>query len=108
MSIVDSSRAYALNFKNMNCTLTIELYGEKHVLTTQDGETLLDTALRNNIDAPYACMSGTCNSCQAKIITGAVDMENADALSDDEIAAGEILTCCAKPTTTALHIKYPE
>lgn len=98
----------SFNAHYMKCTLTIELYGEKHVLTAEDNETILDTALRNNLDAPYACMSGTCNSCQAKTITGSVDMENADALSDDEIASGEILTCCAKPSTDALHIKYPE
>lgn len=92
----------------MKSTLTIELYGEKHVLETQENETILDTALRNNIDAPYACMSGTCNSCQATTIKGTVSLENADALSDDEIAAGEILTCCAKPTSEFVHIKYPE
>lgn len=92
----------------MKCTLTIELYGEKHVLETQENETILDTALRNNLDAPYACMSGTCNSCQAFKVMGSVEMENADALSDDEIAAGEVLTCCAKPTSESLHIKYPE
>jgi 3-ketosteroid 9alpha-monooxygenase subunit B len=92
----------------MKCTITLELYGEKHVLTSEDDETLLDTALRNNIDAPYACMSGTCNSCQAKVISGSVTMENAEALSDDEIADGEILTCCAKPNSETLEIKYPE
>lgn len=92
----------------MKCTLTIELYGEKHVLVTEENETILDTALRNNIDAPYACMSGTCNSCQAKTIVGTVSMENADALSEDEIAEGEILTCCAKPSSDVLQIKYPE
>lgn len=92
----------------MKSTLTIELYGEKHVVTSNDDETILDTALRTNLDAPYACMSGTCNSCQAKIVTGTVEMENADALSEDEIASGEILTCCAKPTSEVLHIKYPD
>lgn len=92
----------------MKCQLTLELYGEKHVINTEDNETILDAALRSNLDAPYACMSGTCNSCQAHIVTGTVDMDNADALSDDEIAAGEILTCCAKPNSEVMHIKYPE
>jgi len=92
----------------MKSTLTIELYGDKHVLETEDGETILDTALRNNLDAPYACMSGTCNSCQARIVTGSVEMEGAEALTDDEIAQGEILTCCSRPSSEAVHIKYPE
>ena len=92
----------------MKSTLTIEIYGDKHVIDTEDGETILDAALRHNVDAPYACMSGTCNSCQAKVIEGTVEMEGAEALTDDEIASGEILTCCARPTSEVLRIKYPE
>jgi len=92
----------------MKSTLTIELYGEKHVLETEEGETILDTALRNNLDAPYACMSGTCNSCQAHKVSGTVEMNDAEALTDDEISSGEVLTCCARPTSESVHIKYPE
>ena len=92
----------------MKSTVTIELYGEKHVFEAEEGETILDIALRNNLDAPYACMSGTCNSCQAQTIEGTVVMDGAEALTDDEIATGEILTCCARPTAATLHIKYPE
>jgi ferredoxin len=89
-------------------TITYELYGEKHELEAEDGETILDTALRNNLDAPYACMSGTCNSCQAKVLEGSAEMEGAEALTEDEIDDGEILTCCARPTSEVLHIRYPE
>ncbi len=89
-------------------TIIYELYGEKHELEAEDGETILDTALRNNIDAPYACMSGTCNSCQAKVLEGSAEMEGAEALTEDEIEDGEILTCCARPTSEVLHIRYPE
>lgn len=89
-------------------TIIYELYGEKHELEAEDGETILDTALRNNIDAPYACMSGTCNSCQAKVLEGSAEMEGAEALTEDEIDDGEILTCCARPTSEVVHIRYPE
>lgn len=88
--------------------LIIELYGDRHELESEEGETVLDTALRHNVDAPYACMSGTCNSCQAHIEEGTAEMEGAEALTDDEIAEGEILTCCAKPTSEVLTLKYPE
>lgn len=89
-------------------TIIYELYGEKHELEAEDGETILDTALRNNIDAPYACMSGTCNSCQAKVLEGSAEMEGAEALTEDEIDDGEILTCCARPTSEVVHLRYPE
>lgn len=88
--------------------VTIELYGDVHTFDIDDDESILDGALRNSIDAPYACMSGTCNSCQAKVLEGQVEMEDADALTDDEIADGEILTCCAKPTTDILKVKFPD
>lgn len=105
---LDSFPGKEFNSRTMKSTLTLELYGEKYVLESEDGETILDTALRNNIDAPYACMSGTCNSCQAKLLEGQVEMPDAEALSEDEIADGEILTCCARPTTPIIQIKYPE
>ena len=92
----------------MEKSVTIELYGDVYNFEIEDDESILDGALRNGIDAPYACMSGTCNSCQATVIEGEVEMEDADALTDDEIASGEILTCCAKPTTKTLKVKYPD
>jgi ring-1,2-phenylacetyl-CoA epoxidase subunit PaaE len=71
-------------------------------------ETLLDTALKNDIDAPYSCMSGTCNSCQAKLLEGTVEMEFCDALTEDEIQSGEILTCQAIPTSDRVIVQWPE
>jgi len=88
--------------------VTLELYGDVHIFEIESDESILDGALRNNIDAPYACMSGTCNSCQAKVLAGEVKMEDADALTDDEIKDGEILTCCAYPTSEKIKIKYPD
>ena len=87
---------------------TIELYGDVFNFEIEDDESILDGALRNDIDAPYACMSGTCNSCQASVIEGEVEMEDADALTEDEIESGEILTCCARPTTDKLKVKCPD
>ena len=88
--------------------LTIELYGDRYELKIENDEFILDAALRNNIDAPYACMSGTCHSCQATLLEGEVIMEEAEALSEDEIKAGQILTCCSRAKTQSLKIKYPD
>lgn len=88
--------------------LTIELYGEPYNIEIEDDESILDAALRNNIDAPYACMSGTCHSCQASLLEGEVIMEDAEALSEDEIKEGQILTCCSRAKTKNLKVKYPD
>ncbi len=92
----------------MGKQVTLELYGETYNFEIEDDESILDGALRNDIDAPYACMSGTCNSCQAKVLEGEVKMEDADALTEDEIESGEILTCCSYPITEKLKIRYPD
>ena len=92
----------------MSKSVTIELYGDVHTFEVEDDESILDGALRNGIDAPYACMSGTCNSCQAKVIEGEVEMEDADALTEEEIESGEILTCCARPKSEEVRVRYPD
>ncbi len=92
----------------MGKEVTIELYGDVFNFEIEDDESILDGALRNDIDAPYACMSGTCNSCQASVVEGEVKMEDAEALTDDEIESGEILTCCSFPTTDKIKVKYPD
>ena len=87
--------------------VTLELYGDTHQFEIEDDESILDGALRNDIDAPYACMSGTCNSCQAHVDDGEVEMEDADALTESEVASGEILTCCARVKSDSIRIKIP-
>ena len=92
----------------MSKQVTVELYGDVHTFEIEEDETILDAALRNDLDAPYACMSGTCNSCQAKVMQGEVRMEDAEALSDDEIESGEILTCCAYVVSEDARVRYPD
>ena len=87
--------------------VTIELEGKSHTIEVDPDETILEAALRQNVDAPYSCMSGTCNACQAKVTSGKVDMEVCEALTEEEVASGECLTCQAHPSTETVHLKYP-
>lgn len=88
--------------------LILEVHGESHELVMAEGETILETALRNGVDAPYSCMAGVCVACQAKLEKGSVEMDSADILSDDEIEEGQILCCQARATSDDLHVKYAE
>ena len=88
--------------------LEFRIEGETHRVEGSRQETLLDAALRNDIDAPYSCMSGTCNSCQASLLEGTVEMEFCDALTEEEIQSGEILTCQAVPTSDVVIVQWPE
>ena len=70
------------------------------------GDSILESALKNDIDAPYACLGGACGTCRAKITSGAVSMEQNFTLNDTELAAGYILTCQSHPTTSAVAVDY--
>ncbi|MDR3660820.1 MAG: fatty acid desaturase [Mycobacterium sp.] len=86
--------------------VTITLSGVDHTVELAAGETVLESALKNNIDAPYACLGGACGTCTARITTGAVSMEQNFALNTAEVEAGFILTCQSHPTTPTVAVDY--
>lgn len=86
----------------------IRLYGEEHEFEVQPEETILSAAQRADIDPPYACQIGACCTCRAKILSGAVRMDEREALSDEEIAEGYALTCQSHPLTDDVFADYDQ
>ncbi|MDG1707324.1 MAG: 2Fe-2S iron-sulfur cluster-binding protein, partial [Emcibacteraceae bacterium] len=62
------------------------------------GETLLSALKQNKIVVPTGCQSGMCGTCQMKLISGTVDMNQQGGLSDQQVDAGIILACCSTLT----------
>jgi len=77
--------------------VTVEPSGE--VLEVEEGQTILDAALRSGLYLPHACSRGVCSACKIQIVDGEVDVGNASefALLDSERDAGQCLACCASP-----------
>jgi phenol hydroxylase P5 protein len=75
--------------------LTIEPLGE--TLELEDGQSMLDGALRAGIWLPYACNHGLCGTCKVEVLAGAVNHRHASsfALMDLEREEGKALACCA-------------
>jgi ferredoxin len=71
-----------------------------------ENETLLDSARRAGLSPPFSCEAGNCGTCMAKIIEGKATMRVNDALDDDEVAEGYILTCQGVPDTESVTVEY--
>ena len=69
---------------------------------------LLQAALENNVDAPYACRSGICSTCKAKLLGGEVEMLLNNSLEDHEVERGFVLTCQAYPKSQKLTWDYDQ
>ena len=86
--------------------IKIKLYGEEHELNVEAGETVLLTAMREGYDPPFSCQLGACSTCRAKLLSGKVYMDERDALTDEDINEGYILTCQSHPLTDDVSIDY--
>jgi phenol/toluene 2-monooxygenase (NADH) P5/A5 len=78
----------------MSYQLTIEPLGA--TIDVEDGQTVLDAALRQGIYIPHACCHGLCGTCKVQVCSGDVDHGHANpfALMDFERDEGKTLACC--------------
>lgn len=87
-------------------TVTIFLNRKKKSVPRRDGETLLESARRAGLTPPFSCESGNCATCMAKLTEGKATMRVNDALTDDDLDEGYILTCQAVPDTPSVTVRY--
>jgi CDP-4-dehydro-6-deoxyglucose reductase len=62
-------------------------------------ESILAAGIRQGVGLPYGCKDGACGSCKCRKLEGTVvhGPHQAKARSEEEAAAGYVLTCCAIP-----------
>ncbi|WP_371168183.1 2Fe-2S iron-sulfur cluster-binding protein [Aliiroseovarius sp. 2305UL8-7] len=76
---------------------------------SMDGETsILDAALANDMDAPFACKAGVCSTCRCKVIEGDVDMIANHALEDYEVEKGYVLSCQSYVRSGKVIVDYDQ
>jgi ring-1,2-phenylacetyl-CoA epoxidase subunit PaaE len=68
--------------------------------------TILDAALKQGADLPFACKGGVCCTCKARLLEGEVSMDVHWGLEDEEVEQGYILTCQSHPKTEKVVVDF--
>jgi ferredoxin len=84
----------------------IELDRCTTTVTHSPGNTLLQTARMAGLSPPSSCEVGNCGTCMARLSEGSARMINNDALEDDEVEEGWVLTCQALPISRTVRVVY--
>ncbi|WP_211443417.1 CDP-6-deoxy-delta-3,4-glucoseen reductase [Collimonas humicola] len=81
----------------MSFQITVQPSGRQ--FTCDDGETILNAAIRAGVGLPYGCKNGACSSCKGKLLDGEIShgAHQEKALPVKEEQAGFALFCCATP-----------
>jgi ferredoxin len=88
--------------------ITIRLGNRRITVPRQTDETLLETARRAGLAPPFNCQAGNCGTCIARLTEGTARMRVNDALTDEEIAEGYILTCQGVPGPGPASVHYED
>ncbi len=86
-------------------TLAVTLDGRTRKVPFTAGN-ILDSARESGLPAPFACKAGVCATCRAKVTSGKVEMAVHYGLTDEEVAAGYVLTCQSVPLGDGVAVDY--
>jgi ring-1,2-phenylacetyl-CoA epoxidase subunit PaaE len=75
-------------------------------LSLTSDTTILDAALKQGADLPFACKGGMCCTCKAKLAEGEVEMDVHWGLEHEEVEQGYILTCQSHPKTEKVVVDF--
>jgi len=101
-------KAVSVNAASAGDTTEVSVTLDGATRTFQMGKdvSVLEVALENKMDAPFACRAGVCSTCRAKVLEGEVEMAANHALEDYEVARGYVLTCQSYAISKKLSIDY--
>lgn len=81
---------------------------EMQIEVRPEDDSILDAALNAGADLPYACKGGVCATCKCKVVEGEVDMALNYSLEQDELDAGYVLSCQARPRNGVVRISFDD
>lgn len=81
---------------------TVVFIHSHKVCQVSDGDTLLDTAERNDVQIPYGCRQGQCGTCVTRVLSGAVQMDAEAGLTAEQKNDGYVLPCVSRAKGTVV------
>ena len=87
-------------------SVSILLDEERYEVEVKPGQSILDAALAEGLDAPYSCKGGVCTTCMGRLLKGEITHSSAVILLDSEKEKGIVLTCQAQPVSDDVEIEY--
>lgn len=77
-----------------------------HFVMTKAFDNILDAALAEGADLPFACKGGVCSTCKCQVIEGDVEMKVNYALEQNEVDNNFVLSCQAVPTSEKVVVDF--
>lgn len=77
----------------------VKLVNSGKSIQIDTNETIYSAVAKLGLHIPKACGVGVCGTCKVRKISGEVEMDMNGGITEEDIAAGYILTCCSKPIT---------
>ncbi|MHB8529410.1 MAG: 1,2-phenylacetyl-CoA epoxidase subunit PaaE [Caulobacteraceae bacterium] len=107
LSLAQAAAARRMEERARGLRMTIALEGRRSQVVFDPAlGSVLESARAAGLPAPFACKSGVCATCRAKLTSGKVDMKANYALTPAELAEGYVLTCQAVPVGEGVALDY--
>ena len=100
-----AAQMQALQEQAAGLTVSVTLDGRTRKIDFSEAN-ILDSARAAGLPAPFACKAGVCATCRAKVTSGKVEMAARYGLTDEEVAAGYVLTCQSVPLGDGVAVDY--
>jgi ring-1,2-phenylacetyl-CoA epoxidase subunit PaaE len=102
------TRKQSIDNSGPKSKITVKLDGRSFDfdLSLNSDTPILDAALQQGADLPFACKGGVCCTCKAKLTEGEVMMDVHWGLEEEEVEKGYILTCQSHPKTERVVVDF--
>ena len=105
--VQNTTQQFIIKGESNSSLITVKVDGRSFEFPLDaDSNNILDAALAQGADLPFACKGGVCCTCKARLIEGQVKMEVNYGLEPDEVEAGFILTCQAHPLSAKVVVDF--